>query len=283
MCSVEMNRQSRVFSCDTDFDFEEDLNLVCSSGIRTYEMAPRFIADLKSTPSTGNLTNEVKRQKPIQVTCRKTPDIGSNRLHDKIDRSSFNRQETSQSRIIYRTNLPTLCGLQKETESVKSLGPPLPKWMLDSDIDIRSPLTKGESLSRNSVKVHEERVNGHNIFSSPKLKTFMDFAELRTLQEKANKTKNEEITAFNDTTIKKIDFSYNSFKRLVLQKRTSPKNLKSALKKGEAVKACQEIPERRISGKTTPKVSFSPSCMVLHYKPDLEPDESACFSNFSRS
>lgn len=239
-------------------------------------MNPKFISDLKATPSTGVSIRKVSYSGTSKESAFSKEAFNSARcchlLKLKLERPLCKPAVSSQ-RIIFRTNLPQICGSDQTCAivSCRSEGMLLPKWMLDSDIDLDAGFLDGDQCPRNLNIFKKEDLVGKFDFSSRKLKSFMEFSELRMVQEKASLTKESHEKGNSELTMRWIEFNYSSFRKVVIPPRIKRTKLKPALKRDDDnYKASQEMisSKKRSQGSTTPKVSFSSQCMVMHYFPD---------------
>lgn len=272
-CHVNYDRH------EADCDPDDGHSLFSSPCLAGCPYAPRFMAHLKTTPSTGDTASRKDFQDSFKYRGSKEVSRNSARCHllkvklgspPAIPGSNYRRK-------IYRTNLPILCGLEKPdmVNSSKSERNKLPKWMVYSDLDLGCHLPDGQYCPRNSVTAMREQLLGKNIFNSQKLKTFMEFSELRLQQEKLGKNRVSFNPVTSEISFRRIEINYNSFKKVALSSRPNPKKLKPALKREEGLSFEKSgNSEKRFPGNITPKVSFSPSCMIMHYLLDSRSDES---------
>lgn len=263
----------------TDYDLEDDHILHCSPALGEYAMNPRFIADIQATPSTGDTIGKVSHSGELKESSSTAPSKTAGKCHLlklTLEKPSC-KPAIRSHRIIYRTNLKELCGLElpaRRCESSKPEGRLLPIWMLDSDIDHENSLSDGDHHPRNSVKALRENSYGPISFKSDKLKTFMELSEIRILQEKCTFRRESPEKLPKDVSLKKIEFNYSSFKKIMIPTRAVLSKLKPALKKEEAAMKPSQGQEAQSLKKTivtaTPKVSFKTSCMVMRYLPEPE-------------
>lgn len=257
------------------FDDSEDIQSAVSPNLTTYRMKPRLLSSLS--------IRGLKPAAPAIPIVQSIQSISSNSLPENstsplISSRGFikNPNFGESKRIVLKTSLRLPLEITKKEggNNQPTSSRTLPMQLVESIPKRMLPYVNGESCRRNSDLIKSDR-SGNISLSSKKVRNFIEYTELRKLQEaiRVKQLHTYSLVVAQTPITNKVEISYGSFKRFSMSVRGSASSAPKSIIKPRTLKLenVQPTKEKTISEKKVlrSRVTFNPNCMVMIYDRDV--------------